>query len=239
VKILRMPCPKELEKEPKINQMCHELHMMPPPVLRLKMEVFMGGEKVSHYEDRARSWVRNYYNFMTMQTMGLAPAVLGTTYGAGYLTMRRTNAVDQTGTTVPVHQRSVTAHFIAGAGITANGVVVGTGTTAESFESHALTTLIANGTGAGQMDYAAMSAIVPTWDGVTKKFTSEVIRYINNNSGGSITVNEAACYGYLYTAVSEAYYFMLARDLVSPGVAVPNTAQLKVTYTIESATYPV
>lgn len=243
-----MPDPAELEMEEQINGMCKKLHMMPPPVLRLKMEVFMDGEKVSHYEDRARSWVRNYYNFMTMQTMGLLFGTLGQTFEAGKVTMKRTNGTVETSTVLTANFRGsntapmVDHHFRAAAGITAFGVVIGTNNAAESFESHALGALIANGSNAGQMDYAAMGALTATYDAGTKKFTQELVRYMNNNSGGSITVNEAGLVCRL-TATSwtltTTQDYLLARDIQSPGVAVPNTAQLKVTYTIESATYPV
>jgi hypothetical protein len=240
-----MPDPKELEMEEQINGMCKTLHIMPPPVLRLKMEVFMGGEKVSHYEDRARSWVRNYYNFMTGQSLGLSSGAFGTTFEAGQLTMRNTaGTIRALATSAGVSYTSNSTINVgyftrAAAGITAHGIVIGTGTTAESFEHHALATLIANGTGAGQMSYAAMDAPTVTWGGVTKKFTAEVIRYINNNSGGSITVNEAGLAGNMVAGGFSSEFILLARDLVSPGVDVANTAQLKVTYSIESATYPV
>lgn len=245
-KILRMPDPQEMEMEEQINDMCKKLHIMPPPVLRLKLEVFQDGKPLSVYEDRARSWVRNYYNFMTMQTMGLAPGVLGTTFGGGYLTMKNTSGLTSfaEGTTTTVSARNpinsaTDIHYRASAGIATRGIVIGTGTTAESFEHHALAALITNGTSAGQMSYGAMDAPTTTYG--AGKFTQTIIRYINNNSGGSITVNEAGLYCTVYIGsptASSVDTHMLARDLLSPGVAVPDTAQLKVTYTIESATYP-
>lgn len=247
--ILKQPCPIEAAEEAEIDRLCHKLHIMPPPKLRLKLEVFSrGGELLKLYEDRARSWVRNAYNFMTMQTMGAMFGTLGTSYGAGFFVMKQTNNSNITNSFLTASSRGsggtppALIHFFSGSGITAHGIVVGTSTAAETFEGYALDALIAEGTGAGQMSYAAITFENPSYDAGTKKFTQTIIRYINNNSGGSITVNEAGLYCRLFVAAntsSSVGDFLLARDLLVAGVAVANTAQLKVTYTIESTTYPV
>ena len=116
----------------------------------------------------------------------------------------------------------------AAAGIDITGIVVGTGTAAESFEGYQLATQIADGTGAGELSHVQAEDYTVATDGTTK--TATQVRYFNNNSGAEITVNEVA----LYVRMSPgAYNYMTCRDLVSPGVAIPNTGQLKVTYTIE------
>lgn len=110
------------------------------------------------------------------------------------------------------------------------GIVVGTGIGAESFEDHALGTLIASGEAAGELSYSASAAYAVTTVDTTKKNT--LVRYFNNNSGGAITVNEVGLYIRAYVD-NDLRYVMTARDLVSPGVEVVDTGQLKVTYTIE------
>jgi hypothetical protein len=123
----------------------------------------------------------------------------------------------------------------AGAGVDTFGIVVGSGSGAEDFNSYALGAKITNGVGAGQLSYAAMNAPSITNIGTTKKV--EWVRFLNNNSGAAITVNEAGIYTY-GTHNNSSIYFMLCRDLIAGGVSVPNAGQLRVTYTVQ-LTYPV
>ena len=242
--ILKDYDPAELAEIEEIEKRCYNnpkfphLHLMPPAVVKVQLEVIQGGKVTAVYRDLSRSWVRNCYNFINGQTMGLPGGILGTAFGAGTLAVTRTSGTVDAILTAPTYINAYleNRHVRAGSGVTANGIVVGTSTAAETFEGYILDALIANGTGAGQMSYAAMDALTATWDGGTKKFTQTLVRYINNNSGGSITVNEAGLYYSLTTSANQA--FMLARDLLAAGVAVADTAQLKVTYSIQSPAYP-
>jgi len=118
----------------------------------------------------------------------------------------------------------------AGAGVDTFGLVVGTGSDPENFDDHALGARIASGNLAGQLAYSVTDAPVVSTVGTTKRI--ELVRYFSNNSGGAITVNEVG----MYTKGCISSYsisYMLCRDLVSGGVEVPDTGQLKVTYTIQ------
>ena len=59
-----------------------------------------------------------------------------------------------------------------------------------------------------------------------------MVRYFNNNSGGSIGVNEIGLASYSDNPVAYDYVLM-ARDVLGATVTVADTGQLKVTYTIE------
>jgi hypothetical protein len=67
---------------------------------------------------------------------------------------------------------------------------------------------------------------------------NELARYFNNNSGADVSVNEVALAlrGY-QPGSSVPYNYMTARDKLIATVTVPNTGQLKVTYTVQ-LTYP-
>jgi len=106
------------------------------------------------------------------------------------------------------------------------GPVVGTGTGAFSWDNYALTTLIAHGTGAGQLSYGATTFNAPATSGNDRYY--EVIRTFQNNSGGDITVNEIGLY-----ATNGTYYWCFARDVLGTGVTVPNGQTLTVTYKIK------
>jgi hypothetical protein len=62
----------------------------------------------------------------------------------------------------------------AGAGVTTHGIMVGTGTGAFDFDNYALGTLIAHGTGAGQLQYGAVTFNAPQTSGNDRYF--EIIR---------------------------------------------------------------
>ena len=112
------------------------------------------------------------------------------------------------------------------------GIVVGTGALAEDFERYALASQIANGNGSGQLAYAASEAPVVSTIDTTKR--TQWVRYFNNNSGAAITVNEVGLIIYFFY---QGGNYLTDRSLIAGGVEVPNTGQLKVTYTIE-LTYP-
>ena len=67
---------------------------------------------------------------------------------------------------------------------------------------------------------------------------NDLARYFNNNSGGDVSVNEVALSLRGYKPGSTVpYNYMTARDKLITTVVVPDTGQLKVTYTVQ-LTYP-
>lgn len=106
------------------------------------------------------------------------------------------------------------------------GIVIGTGTKPVSIDDFQLAGKIDHGTGAGQMLYQDTSIGNLVYEG-TNTVSITITRSFVNNSGASITVNEVGL-----QANHVGYVFLIARDLVSPGVSVPNGATLTVSYKI-------
>ena len=125
----------------------------------------------------------------------------------------------------------------AGAAITLYGILVGSGTSAESFEDYVLQTLIAEGTGAGQLNYVATDVPTKSYVAGTKTWTITWIRYMNNNSGGDVSVNEVALVTRGEIAGLSNVRWAMSRDKLGATVTIPNTGQLKVTYSL-SLTFP-
>ena len=208
------------------------------PILKAYVELEVrdkDGKVIERRKQVSRSWTRWAYNTAFCQLAcvdGLTP---------DNLSMKDTTGAVKTGNCPAAleddHSCKASVEtgwaLAAAAGDDAMGIVVGTGTGAESFEDHALETKIADGTGAGQLSYVLSEDYTVSTEGTTKK--AEQVRYFNNNSGAAITVNEVGLY--VRYGSHGSFNFMTARDLVSPGVSVPDTGQLKVTYTIELA-YP-
>ena len=84
----------------------------------------------------------------------------------------------------------------------------------------------------------AQEAPVLSYDAGTKTLTDTLVRFMNNNSGGDITVREV---GYIVKMQTGTAYsmsnFLFSRDILSPEVLIPNAGQIRLQYTI-SLVYP-
>lgn len=113
-----------------------------------------------------------------------------------------------------------------GAGVTIQGIRVGTGNTPVAIDDYALETPIAEGTGAGQMEYGACT--VADYVVAAPSCSFEVSRTITNNSGDSITVREAAIYMRMNTN-----FGCTTRDVFETPQAVPNGGSITIDWTIQ------
>lgn len=113
-------------------------------------------------------------------------------------------------------------------GFGCSGIRIGTGTTAESFDDYVVETIIEDGKGGGQMEYATQNLTVDAWVGGGPYWHSEWERVFDNNSGGSINVTESVIY-YRASPSTPTYLFCMSRDVFSP-VAVADTESIAVSY---------
>ena len=118
----------------------------------------------------------------------------------------------------------------AASGDVNKGILVGTGNAAPAINDYALQTKIAHGTGAGQLSYGAVTFGATASDTTTSQFT--VTRNFANSSGNPITVNEIglACSSGRMGNTITTYYFLIIRDVIGGGIAVPNGQTLTVNY---------
>lgn len=214
---------------------------IPVPMMHIKVEATnpdgSAGEK---YEGRSRTFNRNFWNAVFTQYSGVA--VSSGTFGAGVLSVKNTSGTTKTiggryldNPNPTLNGADAGGIVVGGLGL-ATGIVVGTGSTAESFENNTLVTLVAHGTGAGQLSYAAQVSPTPSYVAGTKTWTSLYTRIFNNNSGGTIIVAETGIY-YSFTVVGSTATVMAERTLLGATVSVLNAGQLTITYTI-TLTFP-
>jgi hypothetical protein len=94
---------------------------------------------------------------------------------------------------------------------------------------------IAHGRGSGQLEYGGCELLNVNFVNPNGQFT--IRRYFTNASGGSITVNEVGIYSTGCHSFSPSplgsWVFLVARDLVSPGVTVNDGEILRVTYVVQ------
>lgn len=223
--------PEDMATFDRIDRDCLKMHVCPPPKTFINMKVHdASGNLTLDMDMPSRSWVRNAYNYMAMQFLGVSADSGGTTFGEGKLPLKDTSgAIKQTSN---IYYTSSTINYAPTATTGVTGIQVGSSATAESFEHNELAAMITSGSAAGELNYQAMSPGVATYDSGTKKWTVVHSRIFNNNSGGDVTVNETA---WVWSISSS--YIMVSRDLLPSAVTVSNAAQLTVTYTIEM-TFP-
>ncbi len=193
------------------------------PIAELKIfiDVHKDGVLISSFADRSHTWNRNFWNYILCHLLRLP--IVATNFAAGYLSLKRTSAA-----VTALTGDNVMASPVAAAGDVNAGIIVGTGTTAESFESYAIATLIAHGTTANKLSYGAQTTPDQSYNSGSKTWTCTMSRAFTNTSGGAIVIAEIAI---IWTIAVLSYYYMFNRDLLVSTVNVPNNAVATVSYT--------
>lgn len=111
---------------------------------------------------------------------------------------------------------------------------MGTGTNVPTINDYTIQTLISHGTGAGQLQYSAVTFGAPSSDATTSQFT--VTRNFANGSGAQVTVHELTLVVQSYADSNIQYSHMVIRDMIPGGIAVPNGQTLTVNYRIQVTT---
>ena len=231
---------KEEAKYELLRKLGQELHI---PISETFWELEVrdsNGNVIKRLKQRSHSWVRNAYNHMFSQ-LAVKNGNNGS-FGPGLLSIKDTSGTIRSAAG-PIGNSNAdidgTSYGCRGpAGDDTWGIQVGAGTNPESFEDYMLQTKIANGVGAGQISYIEQDPHVIDYNAGTRVLSNTIVRYFNNNSGGDIDVNEVGLVMNQPQGGSIVYGKRLqARDKLASTVTVPNTGQLKVTYTIQ-LTYP-
>jgi hypothetical protein len=136
------------------------------------------------------------------------------------------NIVDTSGNSQSIGTNSVNFRASAAGGDSSYGIVVGTGTNTVTLTDYNLQTLIANGSGSGQLNYSIVTLTSPTTTGSTRSFT--ISRSFQNSYTSSTTINELGLNVYGYSN----HPLMILRDLIPGGQAVDPNNTVTVAYTI-------
>ena len=176
---------------------------------------------------RSQSFVRQFLELLYAQVAGVFYWKSDQPYQFPIV-----QAMNTSGMKKPAYAYGEIFDCAAGAGDQNKGIMVGTGTTAPTIDDYQLETRITHGTGAGQLQYGDVAFGLPASDPTTSQFT--ITRDFANASGGSITVNEIGLYvrarAVSYYGSYEDQYFMVIRDVITGGIAVPDGQTLTVNY---------
>ncbi|KKL77667.1 hypothetical protein LCGC14_2032620, partial [marine sediment metagenome] len=174
-------------------------------------------------------------------------------YAAGALGLKGVDGNVDTAAHHVVHQIVASPAGVANqgyrgvAGTNQGGCTAGRGdgagsAAAFSFNDFILESLIAEGTGTNQMNYVAMDDYTVAnivYSACTLKWTATYERFMNNNSGGSIVVEEIGLVLKHSTPGGATGGYLVARDVLGcSALTIADAGQLKVTYTITSPAFP-
>jgi hypothetical protein len=109
------------------------------------------------------------------------------------------------------------------------GPAIGTSDTPNTINTYAMGGIIAHGSGSGQMMYGATTLENPS-NPSGNDWVIRIIRTFSNSSGASITVKEIGIIVKVNDINSTTRYFLIARDVISAGITVPNGSTLTVRY---------
>lgn len=224
---------REEKKWRRLKELATKRHVPVPEVLFRYNVIDLQSRKVVNrsYDGRSHSLTRNAYN---LHMFAMVVWARSGTYGDGDTNWKTIAGSNSNANLTGGTNLETFYGYAGGAADLTQGIIIGTGVTAEALADYVIETVIAEGTGGGQMEYGA-NAVTTGWNAGSSYYWSIWQRLISNNSGGSITVNEAALY------YREGYYdaidMCVARDIISPGVVVANGESLSVEYEFR-LTYP-
>ena len=141
----------------------------------------------------------------------------------------RSNSKATDGTSYSTYQ-ALAFQIDANASQINQGIIVGSGVTAPAAADYIAETPIAEGSGAGQLNYADQTSTQGCE--IVSLTTSFIIqRLMVNNSGGQVDVNEICLYGYM-----SPKSYLLYRDVLSSTDEIPNGSTYRVTIELSVTT---
>jgi hypothetical protein len=196
------------------------------------------GRKIFKKRFRSKSFVSNFLKILRTHAYGYSGSSSLTVYGAYVVT----GVKDHSGNEVSFQIYSVSAtepSYYLNVNAPVNdanfGIRVGSGSTPPTANDYNLANPIAHGTGSGQLLYGATtieSVVVED----SNKTSFRIIRTFSNSSGATVIVREIGLSFKWYRPGYGYSYALLARDVLSNEVSVPDGATLTVRYILSTTT---
>ena len=231
--------PESERKYRRLKALSQQLRI-PVMEMFLEVEVSHKGVITHHFKQRSHSWTRNAYNMLLVQMAGID--VVDSTFAAGKLSGKTTAGTiygaNNNNMGFPFQEMKTGGQGYTGAsGSNSMGIQFGNNTQAESFEDYAMVGLIANGTSSGNLSYALGQPYVASYDIPSKTWTVTIVRFANNNTGLTTSVNEIGLVGLIFVSNAGNVNVMVSRDHLSSTISVLDSGQIRATYTL-SLTFP-
>jgi len=195
------------------------------------------GKLIEKRKFRSRSFVANLLRLL--RQMMIRYTTTGSSCGIYYVTTS-SEPIDHSGTARPIFigtyaSNVVNNWLLAGAidGEDSFGIRVGRGTSTPTPTDYNLEIPITHGSGVNQLSYGTV--IIDTLNIVGSTVTLRLIRTFTNNSGSAIVVSEIGLSVRIKIAYTDTWaYILIARDLASPPISVPNGSTLTLRYLLQT-----
>ena len=236
---------KEIQRRRQLGIQLGIPHM---PDLHVAVKVVdKDGKVLEDRYEQGHSWTRNAYNMFATASMCSSSAAAtisdghNTNFRKGILALRNTNGtevIDTSGNGPIWYMNAFSTpcgYSETQSGVNNFGILIGTSSEPFHPEDFNLHGLIYSGSGSGQLLYQPMSraASQPVYNASTQTWSCTMTRVWNNNSSGTILVNEV---GLVCASGVNTSYFMTSRDVIST-IIVPVGAQLTISVIITSMAF--
>jgi hypothetical protein len=186
------------------------------------------GKIVKRFKRKSKSWVRGFIAVLRaymIQRYGASVTTVGVTDESG-----ASRSIPDTSPPSPLSVVYICTN--ADTGDVGQGIVVGSSDTANTLTTYALGSKIGHGTGSGQLVYSAMTIEdITNPSGNILQF--RLTRVFTNNSGADITVREMGLLAKIIDSGGNARSFLLARDVLSSAITIPDGYSLTLRYIIK------
>jgi len=174
-------------------------------------------------ERRSHSFVKQFIQMLYVTSSGITSyaGVIDTSNTSRTLAYQRPSSPNPFSATIPTTASNATF-----------SILVGTGSTAVALTDYTIQTLIAHGTGAGQLSYSSTVFGAPATDALGTSF--RVTRDFTNSSGSTITINELGIVSQVSDSGDQNRLFLIIRDIASPAITVLNGQQLTINYNLKT-----
>jgi hypothetical protein len=187
---------------------------------------------------RSKSFVSNFLKILRTLCYGYTAATSYTLYVSSYSAGIKDHNGNDALFQVVAENRTDPSYLFnlnAPANDTNYGIRVGSGSTTPTADDYNLANPIANGTGSGQLLYGATSIETVVVEASSRTYF-RIIRTFSNSSGATVTVREIGL-SVKWSRTGVGYlYALLARDVLSSAVDVPDGATLTVRYILSTTT---
>lgn len=183
------------------------------------------------------SMTRNWYNMLASNHLGVNVTGTGS-FVDGEINVKVVAGDIEGSTVFPIEFQETDFLYQSTYGnYTWQGIWIGTGNAAETFNDYNLDTKILHGDSAGRLRYFEQRVPKKEWSAGTRQWTVTARRYFTNHSGGSISVAEMGMVGEVKENTI-TWYAMLARDVLGSPVAVADDELFMAEYEIVSSVWP-
>jgi hypothetical protein len=210
-----------------------KLHVSPEALVLLEWtKKDANGIDVEHVVGKSHSLVRNYYSLACASALIIPTTPVNSKTDNNWGLYNASNIFKS----IPVGAKNISDGAITytsygSSGYNSNGMVIGTGTNAESFEDYKLQTQLNTSMywQSGGILYASMSTKV-IWDAGARTWTSHISRGFTNGSKTTYVITEVGLYDNL-EEVGNQTDFLMARDILSSPVTLAQNESVVFKYT--------